>query len=182
MTKIDHPTTNKPVVAPTAPQTTTARDLGLLALRVVFGLLLAGHGTQKLFGWFDGFGLDKTGALFALSGYEPGKLFAVVAGLSEMTGGLLIAAGLLTPLAAAIMLGTMINAISETWKGGLLTATGWEPALLYATVATTMAFTGPGRFSLDAGRPWQREGLPWAAGSVVLATCAALVPLLIKWI
>ena len=56
---------------------------GLLLLRVVVGLALVGHGTQKLFGWFGGHGPRTTGTFFEMLGYRPGVLFAVVAGLSE---------------------------------------------------------------------------------------------------
>jgi hypothetical protein len=72
---------------------------GLLILRVVVGGLLVGHGTQKLFGWFGGHGPRATGAFFELLGYRPGVLFAVIAGLTEAGGGMMLAVGLLTPLA-----------------------------------------------------------------------------------
>ena len=57
-------------------------DTGLLILRVVFGLLFAGHGTQKLFGWFGGRGIEGTGEFLASNGYTPGELYAVITGLS----------------------------------------------------------------------------------------------------
>ena len=72
-------------------------DAGLLILRVVVGVALVGHGTQKLFGWFGGHGRHRTGAFFELLGYRPGVLFAVIAGLSEAGGGTLLALGFLTP-------------------------------------------------------------------------------------
>ncbi|MFD0364216.1 DoxX family protein [Nocardia sp. GCM10030253] len=157
-------------------------DIGLLLLRVVFGGLLAAHGTQKLFGWFDGYGWSKTAASFDSMGYNPGKLFGTLAGLSELTGGLLLLLGLLTPLAAAIVLGTMINAVNATWDGGLLTGKGYETALLFAIAGAAIAFTGPGKFSLDNGRPWQRQGFVWGAGAVLLAVLAAVVTLIFKWV
>src|SRR5882757_7128941 len=88
-------------------------DTGLLLLRIVVGLLLAGHGAQKLFGWFGGHGLEGTGGFFHGLGYRPGKAFAFVAGLSEFGGGLLLALGLFTPLAGAIIIGTMFNVITS---------------------------------------------------------------------
>ncbi|WP_328409921.1 DoxX family protein [Nocardia sp. NBC_00403] len=160
---------------------TFSADIGLLLLRVVFGGLLAAHGTQKLFGWFSGYGWSKNAAVFDSMGYNPGKLFGTLAGLSELTGGLLLLLGLLTPLAAAIVLGTMINAVNTTWSGGLLTGKGYETALLFAVVGATIAFTGPGKFSLDSGRPWQRQGFVWGAGAVVLAVAAAVLTLILKW-
>ena len=83
-------------------------DTGLLILRLVFGLLFAAHGAQKLFGWFGGEGLAANNAGFEKMGFEPGTVFGTVAGLSEFVGGLLLALGAFTPLAAAIVLGTGI--------------------------------------------------------------------------
>jgi putative oxidoreductase len=155
-------------------------DIGLLVLRVVFGALLAGHGAQKLFGWFDGMGLSANADAFDSMGYNPGKFFGTLAGLSEFTGGLLLLAGLLTPLASAIMLGTMINAINATWSGGLLTDKGYELGLLFATVAVDIACTGPGKFSLDNGRPWARQGFIWGVGAVALGVIGAVITLIFK--
>ncbi|MEV6139466.1 DoxX family protein [Nocardia sp. NPDC051990] len=158
-----------------------AADIGLLLLRVVFGSLLAAHGTQKLFGWFGGKGWRANAAAFDSMGYNPGKLFGTLAGLCELTGGLLLVLGLLTPLASAIVLGTMINAINATWSGGLMTGKGYETPLLFATVGAVVAFTGPGRFSLDYGRPWARQGVVIGVAAVLLAAVAAVVTLILKW-
>ncbi|NGN64695.1 DoxX family protein [Streptomyces sp. A7024] len=155
-----------------------AEDVGLLLVRVVFGLLLAGHGTQKLFGWFGGGGLEAEAGEMAGDGYEPGKLFAVVAGCSETGGGLLFAAGLLTPLGCAAIVGTMINAIATELEAGVYE--GYELALTYLTAATAVAFTGPGRLALDAGRPWQRSGFGWAAAALGLAAGTAAVTLVLR--
>ncbi|MGY2062721.1 DoxX family protein, partial [Nocardia gipuzkoensis] len=127
---------------------TLALDIGLLVLRVFFGGLLFVHGSQKLFGWFNGQGWRQTTAGFEHMGYNPGKLFGTLAGLCEFTGGALLLLGLLTPLGAAIALGTMINAMNVTWHSGL---SGYEHALLFAAAAGALAFTGPARFSLDHG-------------------------------
>jgi putative oxidoreductase len=155
-------------------------DLGLLLVRVVFGGLLAAAGMQKLFGWFGGPGLAETGKVFEQIGYSPGVLFAAVAGLLETAGGLLLLLGLFTPLACSIVIGVMINAISATWSGGLFGPTGYQPALLYATVGVLIACTGAGTLALDHGRPWRREGTPWAAASVVTGIAAAIAVLLLK--
>ncbi|MBF6102221.1 DoxX family protein [Nocardia cyriacigeorgica] len=156
-------------------------DIGLLVLRVVFGGLLAAHGAQKLFGWFDGPGLSANSANFEAMGYNPGDLFGTLAGLSEFAGGLLLLLGLFTPLAAAIVLGTMINVIHVMWGGGMLdAAAGYEMGLLFATVAVAVAFTGPGRFSLDHGRPWYRAGVAWGVGAVALAVVTGVLTLILK--
>jgi len=126
-------------------------DLGLLALRLVFGLLLAAHGAQKLFGSFGGYGPDGTGQFFASLGFRPGKPMAIVAGLSELVGGVLLALGLLNPLAAAAVVGTMLVAASTHAPKGLWgTNGGYEQALTYGVAAAALAITGPGVLSLDA--------------------------------
>ncbi|WP_433624088.1 DoxX family protein [Nocardia sp. CA-120079] len=178
-------TSNGTLERPTHPSGATldnsAAHIGLLVLRVVFGGLLAAHGSQKLFGWFSGPGWRGNAATFDSMGYNPGKLFGTLAGLSEFTGGILLLLGLLTPLASAIVLGTMINAINATWGGGLMTGKGYEMPLLFATAGAVVAFTGPGKFSLDHGRPWQRQGLVWGVAAIVLAVIAAVVTLILKW-
>ncbi|MCM6778174.1 DoxX family protein [Nocardia sp. CDC159] len=155
-----------------------ALDIGLLVLRVIFGGLMLVHGSQKLFGWFNGPGLQQTNATFDQMGYNPGKVFGTLAGLCEFTGGALLLLGLLTPLGAAIVIGTMINAMNATWKDGLA---GYESGLLFAAAAVTLAFAGPGRLSLDHGRPWGQRGITWGGGAVVVAVVAALITLALKW-
>jgi len=125
---------------------------GLLLARLVLGLLMVAHGTQKLFGWFGGYGLAGTGGFFEGLGFRPGRAFAAAASLTEITGGLLLALGFLGPVGPALILSVMIvAAISVHWKNGLFaTANGIEVPLLYATGAVALALTGPGLFSLDA--------------------------------
>ena len=125
---------------------------GLLIARLVFGSLMVAHGTQKLFGWFGGYGLAGTGGFFDSLGFRPGKAFAAAASLTEITGGLLLALGFLGPVGPALIISVMIvAAISVHWKHGLFASTnGIEVPLLYAAMALTIALTGPGIFSLDA--------------------------------
>ena len=73
----------------------TAVSVGLLVLRLVVGLVMAAHGSQKLFGWFGGHGLAGTGGFFEMIGFKPGRFFALLAGTTEVVSGLLIAAGFL---------------------------------------------------------------------------------------
>jgi putative oxidoreductase len=73
-------------------------DLAALILRAVQGALLAGHGAQKLFGWFNGPGLQGTSGFMEMLGLRPGRPWAVLAGLSEFGGGVLTVLGLLNPL------------------------------------------------------------------------------------
>src|SRR5713101_4587273 len=127
-------------------------NLGLLLIRLVFGLVMAAHGAQKLFGWFGGYGITGTGGFFEGLGFRPGKLFAALAGLGEFGGGLLLAVGFLGPVGSALVLSVMIvAAVTVHWGKGLFAASnGIEMPLLYAAAATALALTGPGLYSLDA--------------------------------
>ena len=152
-------------------------NTGLLILRIVVGLLLVGHGSQKLFGTFGGPGIAGTGGWFESVGFRPGKSMAVVAGLSELVGGLLIAAGLLTPLASAIVIGTLLVATSVHLPSGLwATNGGFEMPLLYITAAVALAFTGPGAWSLDNAFGLDSlTTIPWAVAAVAVGIVSALV-------
>jgi len=125
---------------------------GLLIVRLVAGLLMAAHGSQKLFGWFGGYGLAGTGGFLEALGFRPGQLFATAAALSELIGGLLIALGLLGPVGPALVLAVMIvAAISVHWRNGLFAqSNGIELPLLYGTLAVALTLSGPGDYSLDA--------------------------------
>jgi putative oxidoreductase len=158
-----------------------AYDAGLLLVRLVLGLTMAAHGAQKLFGWFDGAGLEGTGQFFAMSGYPSGETMALVAGLSETLGGLGLALGLLTPLAGAAVLGTMINAIAVKWGGGFFAPEGVEFELLLAAAATGVALTGPGRLAVDRLLPGLRaHRLGFGAAAVVLGAVTAGLVLLVR--
>ena len=154
-------------------------DTGLLIVRLVFGALLIGHGTQKLFGWFGGHGLDGTGGFFHSLGFRPGRAMAVVAGLSEAGGGLLLGLGLLTPLAGAVIVGTLLVAASVHAEKGVWGSNGgYETALLYAVLAGAIALAGPGSVSLDRALgiddTWS-VGLGLAAIAVGLLSGAAVI-------
>jgi putative oxidoreductase len=126
-------------------------SLGLLVIRVVVGLMMAAHGSQKLFGWFGGYGLAGTGGSFEGLGYRPGRLFAAAAGASELFGGLLLVLGLLGPVGPALVLAVMIvAAVTVHWSNGLFAAAnGIELPLLYAAVGAGLAVSGPGQYSID---------------------------------
>jgi putative oxidoreductase len=129
-----------------------AMDIGLLVARVVFGLVMAAHGSQKLFGWFGGYGLAGTGGFFEQLGFRPGRTFAALAGATEFTSGLLLALGLFGPIAPAAIVSVMIvAALTVHLPNGLFAQNnGVEVPLLYATAAVALAFTGYGAYSLDA--------------------------------
>lgn len=153
---------------------------GLLVARLILGTMMVAHGTQKLFGWFGGYGLAGTGGFFEQLGFRPGRTFAAAASVSEIAAGVLLVLGFLGPIGPALLLSVMIvAAVSVHWNHGLFAATnGIEVPLLYATGAVTLALTGPGTYSLDAvlglDRLWS-PGLEWAAiGAGVLAALVNL--------
>jgi len=150
-------------------------DVGLLILRLVVGALFVGHGTQKLFGWFGGGGLQGTGQFYGSAGYRPGVPMAMLAGASEAGGGVLLVFGLLTPLGAAAIIGVMVNAtFAVHWKNGLWnTNGGFELPLVMAASAAALAFTGPGRWSLDRAFGWRLFGVPWGLGAVLVGMATA---------
>ena len=126
-------------------------DAGLLIARLVFGLLMAAHGAQKLFGWFGGYGFAAVSGYFESIGFRPGRLFAATASAAEFVGGVLVAAGFLGPIGPAVVLAVMIVAIFAVHvQNGIFAMTnGIEVPLLYAAAVIALAFTGPGGYSLD---------------------------------
>src|SRR5436305_2023890 len=126
-------------------------NLGLLILRLVVGLLLAGHGAQKLFGWFGGHGLSGTASFFDQLGLKPGHLHARAAGVLELGGGILLALGLLTPFASMAVIGVMTAAVITVHgrKGPWVTDGGFEYNAVLAAVAFALAALGAGEWSLD---------------------------------
>jgi putative oxidoreductase len=142
--------------------------LGLLVLRLVVGLAFAAHGAQKLFGAFGGPGLDGTAAFFEQVGLRPGKLHARAAGVCELGGGLLIAAGLLTPFAAAVLIGVMTGAVLTVHlrNGFFVASNGVEYSLVLAAVVFALAGVGAGRWSLDHAFGLDLMSTSWALGAL----------------
>lgn len=122
-----------------------------LLIRLIVGLGIAAHGSQKLFGWFGGYGIAGTGGFFDGLGFRPGPLFALAAGLGELIGGLLTFLGLGGALGPAIIVLVMlVAAISvHITKGFFTDKGGWEMAALYIAGALGVAFGGSGIYSLD---------------------------------
>lgn len=146
-------------------------NLGLLVLRVVFGLFLAYHGYNKIFG---GNGLTGTAAWFGGIGLRWPMWQARIAATTEIGAGLLFAAGLFTPLAAAGMVGVMMVAIVVAhWKVGFFVFKpnqGWEYCASIAVVALVVALVGPGEWSLDHALDLVPSG--WAGGLIALVVGA----------
>jgi len=126
-------------------------DTALLVLRLIVGLGFSAHGSQKLFGWFGGYGISGTGAFFESIGFRPGKRFALAAGSGEFLGGLLLALGFLGPIGPALMVSVMLVAILTVHRGHGFFAekNGGEMAILYITSAFVVAVVGPGQYSVD---------------------------------
>src|SRR5205823_3810426 len=154
-------------------------SIGLFILRVVIGGLFIGHGTQKLFGWFGGHGPEGTGKFFASIGYAPGRPMAYLAGMSEAGGGALLMLGFLTPLGSAAIVGVMVGTLAVHLPKGLWNSNGgFELPLVMAAAAIALAYTGPGRASIDAALGWSTSGAAvgtaaaafgFIAGGVMLA-------------
>src|SRR3989440_3015109 len=139
---------------------------GLLLLRVVVGGTMAGHGSQKLLGWFDGPGLGGVKKMLGSFGFRLPGLMAVGLALSECAG-LLFALGFLTPLAALGIAVVMLNAVALVhFKNGFWNGNGgYEFNLVLLTVAVAVSATGPGRFSIDPPLRWgDNPSGPWGGG------------------
>ncbi len=149
-------------------------SLGLLVVRLVFGLGMAAHGAQKLFGWFAGPGLGGIGGFMDSMGFRPGRFFGIALGLGEFGSGMLLALGLLGPFGPALMIDVMLVAMYTVHRkhGFFVTNNGIEVPLLYIGGALAVCSAGPGDFSLDAvlGFDWL-----WSPHFVLIALGCALL-------
>jgi putative oxidoreductase len=150
--------------------------LGRLILRVAIGGFFIGHGTQKLFGWFGGGGLEGTGQGFSAMGLAPGRRNALVAGAAESGGGSLLALGLATPLAAAALISVMVTAIRTVHlkNGPWNTNGGYEYPVVMIAALLALAEAGPGSMSLDAAFGTERRGMSWLAAALALGLAGSL--------
>ena len=144
----------------------------ILIARLLLGTIMFYHGTQKLFGWFGGYGLKGTGGFFEGSlGMKPGVLFAFVSGAAETVGALLTAFGWLNPVGPALIVAVMIVAIVTVHipKGFANAAGGYEYNLAVIAGAFALAGAGYGAYSLDATMPFAVLGAPNAAWIIFAA-------------
>lgn len=139
--------------------------LGAPLLRGVIGAVFVGHGTQKLFGWFDGPGLKGVSGMMESLEMRPARRHAVAAGVSETAGGAMLLLGALTPFATTALTATMVTAIRKVHasKGPWNTAGGWEYNAVLIAALTALAENGPGRPSIDGDR---LNGKFWALASL----------------
>jgi putative oxidoreductase len=152
-------------------------NVGLLIIRLVVGLTLAGHGSQKLFGWFGGPGLDGTTKMMEKLNIEPPRLWAWANALAEFFGGLGLALGLLTPFAAVALVGAMLVAIFKVhWPNFWNSKRGLEYPLVMGLVSFAVGLIGAGLYSLD-----YLLGLPLRA-PLAYAIALGLMLLVVAWI
>jgi putative oxidoreductase len=126
-------------------------NIGLLILRVTLGLVMAGHGAQKLFGWWGGEGIAGFGGWLESMGMRPARAWAVLAALIEFVGGLAVAVGLVTPIAALLLAGTLLVAIllAHLPNGFWNASGGYEYPLVLVASLVAISLTGPGFYSID---------------------------------
>jgi putative oxidoreductase len=152
-------------------------EIGRLTARLVIGGLFIGHGTQKLFGWFGGPGLEGTEQMMGALEMRPTRANALAAGVSETAGGALLIAGAATPLAASSLIGTMITAIRKVHqpKGPWAAEGGWEYNAVLIAALFALVDAGPGDVSVDAVLGRDEWGPGWAiAGLTVGAVASSL--------
>jgi putative oxidoreductase len=142
--------------------------IGRLLLRLTIGGFFIGHGTQKLFGWFGGHGLEGTGQFFEQLGMRPGRQHAFAAGAAEAGGGALLAAGLATPVAASAITATMLTAIQRVHlkNGPWVTGGGYEYNVVLIAGVLALAEVGPGPLSLDGALGHDWHGPAWALAAL----------------
>jgi putative oxidoreductase len=143
-------------------------NTGRLLLRLVVGGYFIGHGTQKLFGWFGGGGLNATASSFERLGLRPGKRNAIAAGVTETGGGAALVLGAATPIASAALIGTMMTAIRTVHfkNGPWLKNNGYEYNLVLLAAAVALAEVGPGKISADARLGLDTYGNGWAIAAL----------------
>jgi putative oxidoreductase len=151
-------------------------ELALLVLRLVVGLTFAAHGAQKLFGAFGGHGIAGTAGFFEQVGLRPGRVHAWVGGAAEFLGGLLLALGLLTPFAAAVLIGVMTAAVLTVHlpNGFFNGQNGYEFNLVLVAAAFALAGIGAGGWSLDAALDLDLAGAGWALAALVVGLLGGL--------
>jgi putative oxidoreductase len=150
--------------------------IGRSLLRLTVGGFFFGHGTQKLFGWWGGHGIEPTSQMFEGLGMRPGRRNALAAGLAESAGGAALAAGFATPLAAGALTSVMLTAIHRVHlkNGPWVTQGGYEYNVVLIAAVLALAEVGPGDLSLDHALGQERSGPGWALLSAAIGVAGAV--------
>ncbi|MFN2617467.1 MAG: DoxX family protein [Thermoleophilaceae bacterium] len=151
--------------------------LGRLIARIIIGGLFFGHGTQKLFGWFGGPGLEGTEKMMENLNLRPAKENAVLAAGAETAGGAMVALGALTPLAAAMLTGSMVTAIRKVhWPNGLWNASsGYEYNLTLIAGLAALIDGGPGKPSVDESLGIHCTGPGWTVAALTAGVAGSML-------
>lgn len=151
--------------------------LGRLAARIVIGGLFIGHGTQKLFGWFGGPGLDGATQMMDSLSLRPGRRYAVMSSVAETAGGASVALGALTPLGASALMGSMITAIRTVHlkNGPWVTEGGYEYNLVLIVALLALVDGGPGPLSVDRRLGIHDTGAGWALAALAAAAAGSAI-------
>src|ERR1700744_6311794 len=132
----------------------TMRDAALLGARLLLGSYMGIHASQKLLGKFHGPGLEGIGKIFEKNGLTPGREMAMAAAATEIVGGVLTVTGIADPAGPLAVAGAMSGAAAHNREGGLMAArNGVDLPVAYATLALTLAATGPGKYKLGPAIP-----------------------------
>jgi putative oxidoreductase len=150
--------------------------IGRLLLRLSVGVLFFGHGTQKLFGWFGGHGLDATAQGFEKMGMRPGRRNAIAAGAAEAGGGAAIALGMATPFAASTLIATMLTAINRVHlkNGPWLSNGGYEYNVVLIAAVLALTEVGPGELSIDHALGRELDGPGWTLAALAIGVAGAI--------
>jgi putative oxidoreductase len=154
------------------------RDAALLGARLLLGSYMGIHASQKLFGKFHGPGLEGIGKVFEKNGLTPGREMAMAAAATEIVGGVLTVTGIADPAGPLAVAGAMSVAAAHNREGGLMAArNGVELPVAYATLALTLAATGPGKYRLGPALPGRLAALAALVGGVA---AGALIAKMVK--
>ncbi|HTJ61522.1 MAG TPA: DoxX family protein [Candidatus Saccharimonadales bacterium] len=158
----------------------TAADTGLLIVRLVVGLTFAAHGAQKVLGWWSGPGFAGWTGAMSRMGLRPPRMWAALSSGVELGGGLLFAAGSLTPIAAALLVGQCVYIVLRVHlpKGFWNKNGGIEFPLQLLAGSLLIAVSGPGAIAIDPAAGLE-FGVSWRAAFVVIAVLAALATMAI---
>ncbi len=155
-------------------------DVGLLLLRFAVGGTFFAHGMQNVFGLWGGRGIGGLAQYLDSLGFRETTTLAWVTGITELVAGGFVVLGVLTPLAAAGLVGLMINAVLLKAGNGFFVAGpsgagAVELEVLLGLAAAAIVFTGPGRIALDNGRTWHRRPAPWGVLALIVGVAAGVL-------